>query len=145
MPERIACFGHHPHQCLDCLHGRSSSLNRLLAADGLQSHLPPPHHQHAHAVAANNAASLVGQHKGCVDRVERFVHGPAKAIDLHQCRLLRVQRNHLPAFQIAAGHQRHLLEKLEIALLHIGLIGMVKHLDEAGAGSGPVNRCCHDQ
>ena len=140
VPERIARHGHDANERLDGLHGRGPPLHRLLAAHRLQPQLPPPPHEHAHPVAADDPPRLVGKHEGRGHGVERFMHSPTEPLHLRERGLLVVERFQLPPVEIVAGHGRHLLEERQIAPLDIGQILLVKHLDQAGANATPVDR-----
>jgi len=140
MPKRLAGTGHDPSQGLDRLHLVGPSLHALLAADGLQPELPPPPHEHAHPVAADDPAGLVGQHEGRGDGIERLVHRPGEPLHLGQRRLLIAQGDHLPPLQIVAGDDRELLQKHQVAPLHLLVLRVLKNLDQAGPGFTPLDR-----
>ena len=60
MPERITRRCHDADERLDGLNRRGPPLHRLLTAHRLQPQLPPPPHEHAHPVAADDPPRLVG-------------------------------------------------------------------------------------
>ena len=145
MPERIPRRRHDTDKRFDGLHGRGPSLHRLLAAHRFKPEFPPPPHEHAHPVAADDPPRLVGKHEGRRHGIERLMHDPAEPLHLRERGLLGVERLELPSFEIVAGHGRHLFEKRQIAPLHVGQILLVKHFDQAGANSAPVDRRCNHE
>ena len=70
------------------------------------------------------------------------MHGPAEPLHLRERGLLGVERLQLPSVEIVAGHGRHLLEKRQVAPLHVGHVLLMKHFDQAGANAAPVDRRC---
>ena len=73
------------------------------------------------------------------------MHRAAEAIDLHERRLLAVERDELLTVEERAGGLGDLLEKLEIPALHFRGVALVEDLDQAGAGAGAVDRRRHHE
>ncbi len=74
------------------------------------------------------------------------MHRAAEAIDLHERRLLAVERDELLAIEERAGRLGDLLEKFQIPALHFRCVALVEDLDQAGAGAVAVDgRRHHEQ
>ena len=151
VPERVACLGDNPGQPLDGLHGRGSPLHRFLTAHGFQPQNAATLHQHAHPIAADDPAGLVGQHKRRGHGIERLVHGPAEPLHLRERSLLNIILDELLPLghhllvvslpvEVDGSEAGHLLRKPQVAPLNVVLVWLVEEFDQARSARRAVDR-----